>query len=75
MDESFRLYKGRMDMVKIVYLQQVSGYLPYVSNKLDENKFVVDPLDNCFDTGDRPPTIFSLPSKYTKRDTSDVELD
>ena len=64
-----------MTDVKIIYLKQVSGYLPYLSNKGCIQKNLVDPVDGCFSVGLCTPEVFSIPHGHTRMTNTNKFLD
>ena len=73
-NQDFSVYQCKMTNVNLIYIKQVSGYTPYLSNINEENKNIVDSFDGCFSVQTHSPTEIVLPAKFTKISISASDL-
>ena len=70
----FSVFSGKMSDVSLIYMKQVSGYLPFLTNLNTPFKNLVDPHDGCFSVGLHTPEVVSLLKGYTSKSISDELL-
>jgi hypothetical protein len=70
----FSVFSGKMSDVRVIYMKQVSGYLPFLKNVNTPLKNLIDPHDGCFSVGMHTPEMVSLPKGYTSKSITDERL-